>query len=364
MDTTKVFGRHVGTRQLLFAVAVLVCLTPWVTPPVALVLGLVVALFIGHPFLHLNHKATHILLQVSVVGLGFGMNASSAAKAGREGFLFTVVSILGTLAVGLLMGRFFRIDRKTSLLISGGTAICGGSAIAALSPVIRAEERQVSVALGVVFILNSVALFLFPVVGHFLGLSQTQFGLWSAIAIHDTSSVVGAAGRYGPEALQIATTVKLARALWIIPVSVAAALAFGGRGGSAPAHGKPGGKVKVPWFIGLFVVAILVNTWMPVPVVSHAIVGAAHSGLTLTLFLIGSGLSGQVLKIPERSEGNGRGSRGIEGNDREEARDEASTKVSRDDAPTKSWVKPLMQGVLLWVMISGVALCAVVSLVK
>ena len=319
MDTTKVFGRHEGTRQLLFAVAVLVCLTPWVTPPVALVLGLVVAFFIGHPFLHLNHKATHVLLQVSVVGLGFGMNASSAVKAGREGFLFTVVSILGTLAVGLLMGRFFRIDRKTSLLISGGTAICGGSAIAALSPVIRAEERQVSVALGVVFILNSVALFLFPLVGHLLGMSQTQFGLWSAIAIHDTSSVVGAAGRYGPEALQMRTTVKLARALWIIPVSVVAALVFGGKGG----------KIKIPWFIGLFVVAILVNTWMPVPVVSHAIVGAAHAGLTLTLFLIGSGLSRQVLKIPERSEGNGRGG-------------------ARDDAPTKSWVKPLMQGVLLW----------------
>jgi len=316
MDTTKVFDRHGGARQLLFAVAVLLCLTPWVTPPVALVLGLVVALFIGHPFLHLNHKATHVLLQVSVVGLGFGMNAATALKAGREGFYFTVVSILGTLTVGLLMGRFFKIEKKTSLLISGGTAICGGSAIAALSPVIKAGERQVSVALGVVFILNSVALFLFPVVGHWLGLSQMQFGLWSAIAIHDTSSVVGAAGRYGPEALQIATTVKLARALWIIPVSLVAALAFGGRGG----------KVKIPWFIGLFVVAILLNTWVQVPVLSHAIVGAAHAGLTLTLFLIGSGLSRQVLK--------------------------------------NTGVRPLMQGVLLWVLISGAALWAVVSVVK
>ncbi|MBS1601662.1 MAG: putative sulfate exporter family transporter [Bacteroidetes bacterium] len=316
MDTTKVFDRHEGARQLLFAVAVLLCLTPWVTPPVALVLGLVVALFIGHPFLHLNHKATHVLLQVSVVGLGFGMNAATALKAGREGFVFTVVSILGTLAVGLLMGRFFKIEKKTSLLISGGTAICGGSAIAALSPVIKAGERQVSVALGVVFILNSIALFLFPVVGHWLGLSQVQFGLWSAIAIHDTSSVVGAAGRYGAEALQIATTVKLARALWIIPVSLVAALVFGGKGG----------KIKIPWFIGLFVVAILVNTWLPVPMLSHAIVGAAHAGLTLTLFLIGSGLSKQVLK--------------------------------------NTGVMPLMQGVLLWVLISGVALWAVVSLVR
>src|ERR1700754_2264505 len=230
MDTIKLFDKHIRTRELFFAVAIFACLTPWVTPPVALLLGLGVALFVGHPFLHLNHKATHILLQVSVVGLGFGMNATSALKAGREGIVFTVASIVGTLTVGLLMGRFFRIEKKTSLLIAGGTAICGGSAIAALLPVIRAEERQVSVALGVVFILNSVALFLFPVIGHLLHLSQSQFGLWSAIAIHDTSSVVGAAGRYGPEALQIATTVKLARALWIIPVSLLAAVVF--RGGS------------------------------------------------------------------------------------------------------------------------------------
>src|SRR6201996_3265434 len=241
MDTIKVLDRHVMIRQVIFALGVLFCLTPLVTAPMALVLGLLIALFVGHPFLHLNHKATHILLQVSVVGLGFGINAATALKAGREGFLFTVVSIFGTLAFGLLLGRWMKIDRKTSLLISGGTAICGGSAIAALSPVIRAEERQVSVALGAVFILNSVALFLFPVIGHWLGLSQSQFGLWSAIAIHDTSSVVGAAGRYGPEALQIATTVKLARALWIIPVSLLAAVVFrGGRGGAGRAAASVG----------------------------------------------------------------------------------------------------------------------------
>src|SRR5258708_5526081 len=171
MDTLKVLDRHVPIRQVIFGVAVILCLTPLVTPPLALVLGLVIALFVGHPFIHLNHKATHILLQVSVVGLGFGMNAATALKAGREGFLFSVVSIAGTLAFGLLLGRWMRIDKKTSLLISGGTAICGGSAIAALAPVIRAEERQVSVALGAVFILNSVALFLFPVVGDLFGLS-------------------------------------------------------------------------------------------------------------------------------------------------------------------------------------------------
>ena len=331
MDTMKLFDKHIKIRELFFAVAIFACLTPWATPPVALLLGLGVALFVGHPFLHLNHKATHILLQVSVVGLGFGMNASSAVKAGREGILFTVASIVGTLTVGLLMGRFFKIEKKTSLLIAGGTAICGGSAIAALSPVIRAEERQVSVALGVVFILNSVALFLFPVIGHLLHMSQSQFGLWSAIAIHDTSSVVGAAGRYGPEALQIATTVKLARALWIIPVSLVTAWVFGRRrGGEGHGAGVAGGsaamgrgKIKIPWFIGLFVVAILLNTWLPMPAISHAVVKASHAGLTLTLFLIGSGLTRQVLK--------------------------------------NTGFKPMLQGVLLWVLISGVTLWAIES---
>ena len=345
MDTIKVLDKHVLLRQVIFAVMVLFCLTPLVTPPLALVLGLFIALFVGHPFLHLNHKATHILLQVSVVGLGFGMNAAAALKAGREGFLFTVVSILGTLGFGLVLGRMMKIDRKTSLLISGGTAICGGSAIAALAPVIRAEERQVSVALGAVFILNSVALFLFPVVGHLVGLSQAQFGLWSAIAIHDTSSVVGAAGRYGPEALQIATTVKLARALWIIPVSLVAAFVFRGpkRGavqdGAGEAAGRVGAggrgkrvgtarrgkvRVKIPYFIGLFVVAILVNSWLPMRAVSRVIVGASHAGLTLTLFLIGSGLSRQVLK--------------------------------------NTGVKPLVQGVVVWVLIAGATLWAVMGL--
>ncbi|HEY4290429.1 MAG TPA: putative sulfate exporter family transporter [Puia sp.] len=317
MDTIKLFDKHITIRELCFAIAIFACLTPLVTPPVALLLGLAVALFVGHPFLHLNHKATHILLQVSVVGLGFGMNAATAIKAGREGILFAVASIVGTLTVGLFMGHAFKIDKKTSLLITGGTAICGGSAIAALSPVIKAEERQVSVALGVVFILNSVALFLFPVIGHMLHLSQSQFGLWSAIAIHDTSSVVGAAGRYGPEALQIATTVKLARALWIIPVSLLAAVFFRGQSGRA--------KIKIPWFIGLFVVAILLNTWVPVPVISHAVVQASHAGLTLTLFLIGSGLTREVLK--------------------------------------NTGIKPMLQGVMLWVLISGVTLWAIVSLV-
>jgi len=330
MDTIKVLDKHNTIRQVIFGVAVILCLTPLVTPPLALLLGLGIALLVGHPFLHLNHKATHILLQISVVGLGFGMNAASALRAGKDGFLFTVVSIVGTLTAGLLLGRWMGVERKTSLLIAGGTAICGGSAIAALSPVIKAEERQVSVALGVIFILNSVALFLFPVVGHWLGMSQLQFGLWSAIAIHDTSSVVGAAGHYGPEALQIATTVKLARALWIIPVSLAAAFAFRPRvrntAAGQAAEGRGGrAKIKIPYFIGLFIVAILLNTWLPVQGLSKVIVGASHAGLTLTLFLIGSGLSRQVLQ--------------------------------------QTGVRPMVQGVLVWMLIAGGTLWAILALI-
>ena len=326
MDTIRVLDKHTVIRPILFTIAVFACLTPWVSPPLALVLGLFIALVVGHPFPQLNHKAVNLLLQVSVVGLGFGMNAASALRAGKEGFLFAVASIAGTLSVGLLLGRLLRIERKTSVLISGGTAICGGSAIAALSPVIRAEERQVSVAMGTIFILNSAALFLFPAIGHFLHLSQTQFGLWSAIAIHDTSSVVGAAGRYGPEALQIATTVKLARALWIIPVSLLAALFFRKGGEAGGRHGQAGvtrAKIKIPYFIGLFVVAILLNTWLPMPVLSRAVVRASHAGLTLTLFLIGSGLSMQVLK--------------------------------------STGVRPLLQGIILWTLISVTTLWAIVS---
>jgi uncharacterized integral membrane protein (TIGR00698 family) len=299
---------------LIFGAALIACLTPWVAPPVALLLGLIIALFVGHPFLHLNHKATHILLQLSVVGLGFGMNAGIALKAGKEGILFTIASITGTLLFGMLLGRLLRIEKKTATLIACGTAICGGSAIAAISPVIKAEEKQISVALGTVFMLNSIALFLFPAIGHFLHLSQTQFGLWAAIAIHDTSSVVGAAGKYGPQALEVATTVKLARALWIIPVAILAALFF--------KTGKQ--KIKIPWFVGAFILAMLLNTYWPAPVVSHTLVQASKVGLTLTLFLIGSGLSRQVLR--------------------------------------NTGVRPLLQGILLWGLISGFALWAVISL--
>lgn len=292
----------------------MLCLTPLISPPVALLLGLLVAWFVGHPYLHINHKVTHRLLQVSVVGLGFGMNVNSALKAGQTGILFTLFSIVGTLGAGLLIGKLFKTEKKTSYLISAGTAICGGSAIAAVAPVIKAEEKDISVALGTVFILNSVALFIFPVIGHLLHLSQTQFGLWSAIAIHDTSSVVGAAAKYGSIALQVAATVKLTRALWIIPVVFLSMLIFKNKDI----------RLKIPYFIGFFFAAMVINTYISfVQTFSHFISAAAKAGLTLTLFLIGSGLSQATLRLVG--------------------------------------VKPFLQGIFLWVIISLVSLWIIVA---
>tara|TARA_R110000868_G_scaffold105601_1_gene290106 strand:- start:278 stop:1249 length:972 start_codon:yes stop_codon:yes gene_type:complete len=311
----KILDKSITTRELIFLVAFVLCLSPFITPPIALLMGLIIAQFIGHPYLHLNHKATHLLLQISVVGLGFGMNVDSALKAGQNGLLFTIISIIITLTVGYLVGKALKIDKKTSYLIGTGTAICGGSAIAAISPVIKAEEKQISVALGTIFILNSIALLLFPFIGHYLNLSQTQFGLWCAIAIHDTSSVVGAASKYGPQALEIATTVKLARALWIIPIAFFSTFIFKNKGT----------KIKVPYFIGLFVLAMIANTYVPfVQDISYYLTSIAKSGLTLTLFLIGCGLSTKVLAAVG--------------------------------------YKPLLQGVVLWLFISSMALWAVISL--
>lgn len=310
----KLLDRSITTREVVFLLAVVLCLSPFITPPIALLMGLIIAQFVGHPYLHLNHKATHILLQVSVVGLGFGMNVTSAMQAGKEGVVFTIISIVGTLVFGFFMGKFLKIERKTSYLISAGTAICGGSAIAAISPVIKAEEKQISVALGCIFILNSLALLLFPFFGHLLNLSQTQFGLWCAIAIHDTSSVVGAASKYGAQALEIATTVKLARALWIIPIAFLSTFMFKNKGG----------KVKIPYFIGLFVLAMIANTYVPfVQQINHYFTALAKSGLTLTLFLIGCGLNRKILQ--------------------------------------SVGFKPLVQGVILWIIISIAGLWAVMS---
>ncbi len=274
-------------KKILFIILAGLCLTPWVSPAIALLMGLVIAQTTGQPFKQLNSKATGLLLKISVIGLGFGMNIISAVEAGKEGFLFTIFSILATISLGLLIGKLLGINEKIVKLISSGTAICGGSAIAAVSPIIRADEKQISVALGIVFILNSVALFVFPPIGHWLELSQEQFGLWSAIAIHDTSSVVGAAASYGEKALEIATTVKLARALWIIPLSLLFALVTKGNSG----------KIKIPYFIGLFILAMVANTYLPpVESISPILVTIARAGLTLTLFLIGAALPLKTIK--------------------------------------------------------------------
>ena len=309
------FRVNTKLQQFIFGVLLFLCASSFVTPPIALVLGLLVANLFGHPYLHLNHKATNVLLQISVVGLGFGMNVNSALAAGKDGFLFTIGSILSTLILGTFIGKWLNIEKKTSHLISCGTAICGGSAIAAIAPVIKSNEKQTSVALGVIFILNSVALFLFPAVGHYLDLSQREFGLWCAIAIHDTSSVVGAASKFGTEALQIATTVKLARALWIIPVALITAFIFKNKSG----------KLKIPYFIGWFILAMIANTYWPeMEILGPHLVSASKIGLTITLFLIGAGLNRNVLK--------------------------------------SVGLKPLAQGVLLWTFIAIATLISIIYL--
>lgn len=273
--------------KIIFITCILFCLSPFIDPPLALLLGLLLSQINGHPFAKYNSKLIKILLQSSVVGLGFGMNLFEAAKAGKQGLLFTVSTIALTFLVGILLGKLFKIDRIISYLISTGTSICGGSAIAAVSPVIGAKPEQMSVSLGTVFILNSIALLIFPFIGHFFDLSQSQFGLWAAIAIHDTSSVVGAATKFGAEALQVATTVKLERALWIIPVSFITAIAF--RNKSI--------KVNIPYFIFFFIAAMSVNTFLPqMHSAGQVILLIAKKGLTVTLFLIGSGLTRATLK--------------------------------------------------------------------
>ncbi len=316
-EVKKPFLKNITAREVIFIGAIIFCLSPIASPPIALAIGLIIALTIGHPYLHLNHKATKILLQASVVGLGFGMNLGTIMKVGKEGVVFTIISIFGTLLLGFIIGKWMSIHKKTSHLIASGTAICGGSAIAAVGQILNADEQQMSVALGTIFILNSIALFVFPVVGHLLNLSQTQFGFWAGIAIHDTSSVVGAAAKYGKVALQTATTVKLARALWIVPVAFLTSFLFKGRSK----------KIAIPYFIFLFILASIVRTYIsPVAEISSYIVKLSTIGLTVTLFLIGAGLSKNVLKTVG--------------------------------------VKPLVQGIILWTIISISSLMIIMKLVR
>lgn len=282
----------VGVLTLALLLDYIPCLSgcgAWVTPPVALFLGLIYALHCGQPYPKLNRKISKMLLQYAVVGLGFGMNLQASLASGREGMAFTVISVVGTMAIGMWIGRrVLKINRDTAYLISSGTAICGGSAIAAVGPVIKAKESDMSVALATIFVLNAIALFIFPILGRWLGLDQQQFGMWAAIAIHDTSSVVGAGAAYGEEALQVATTIKLTRALWIIPLAFFSSLLFK----------NSGQKVTIPWFILLFIVAMLANTYLldTVPQVGQVIAGVARKGLILTMFFIGATLTTDILR--------------------------------------------------------------------
>lgn len=272
---------------IVYGLLIIVCLTTRVNAPLALLLGLVVAQLVKNPFEEVSQKIIQVLLKCAVVGLGFGMNLQNALEVGKEGFNLTIFSITTTLFLGIVAGKYLGIDKKISQLIASGTAICGGSAIAAISPIIRANPKQISVGLGIVFMLNSIALFVFPALGHLFEMTQHQFGLWCAIAIHDTSSVIGAANVYGNEALQVATTVKLARALWIIPVSIFFVLFTKGNSRS----------INIPYFILFFILAIVASTYLnPVQVAAPYIVSASKISLTLVLFLIGSTLNFKLLK--------------------------------------------------------------------
>lgn len=308
-------------QKIVFFILIAFCLTPFASPPIALALGLIMALTVGNAFPEQTRKSTKILLQASVVLLGFGMNLTAVLEAGKDGILFTIATIFGTLILGFLVGKLLKVSEKTSALISSGTAICGGSAIAAVAPAINADSEEISVSSGTVFILNSIALFVFPVIGHALDLSQNQFGIWAAIAIHDTSSVVGAATKYGAEAAQIATTVKLARALWIAPVALLFSYLYRDKNGEKHA------KIAVPYFIFFFLLATIIRTYAPENIpnaVFDWLVAIAKIGLTVTLSLIGASLSRETLR--------------------------------------KVGAKPLIQGVVLWLVISLVSLWAVTNL--
>jgi uncharacterized integral membrane protein (TIGR00698 family) len=276
-------------RSLFFVALAAITLTPWCSPPLALLLGIAFAIALGNPYPTQSKTWSRYLLQIAIVGLGFGLDFGKVIEAGRDGLLFTIISIFSTLVLGWLLSRWLTVPRVTSILISCGTAICGGSAIAAIAPVIEAKHEEISVALGCVFLLNALALFVFPPLGHMLGLTQAEFGLWAAIAIHDTSSVVGAAQAYGAEALEIATVIKLSRALWIVPLVLVFIAIERRRNMNADA---PAPAIPIPWFIGLFLLASILRTVLQLPgEITEPIVMVAKRLFSLTLFLIGAGLS-------------------------------------------------------------------------
>lgn len=308
----KKFLENAG--KLFFIIAGLIIIIFQISPSFSLIIGICWAMFLGSPFPKTMKTLIKYLLQVSIIGLGFGMNFIKVVEAGREGFVFTLLTIGSAIALGFIIGRLLKVERIISYLISVGTAICGGSAIAAISQVIEADENDVSVSIGTVFILNAVALFIFPVIGHYFDMSEEQFGTWAAIAIHDTSSVVGAASVFGNESLFVATTIKLARALWIIPLALITSIIFR----------KQSRASAFPWFILLFVVASLINTYFSIPAaVTEDIMSVAKTGFSLTLFMIGLSIT-----------------------------------------PSKLWTvgyKPLLQGIILWLAIMVFSLLIVLN---
>ena len=295
-----------------------------ITPATALFMGLVFAIVFGIPYPKFNKKLSKYLLQGSVVGLGFGMNLQKSLQSGADGMLFTIVSVIGVMVIGILLGRWLKIGEKASYLISAGTAICGGSAIAAVGGVMKANEKNMAVSLGVIFILNAVALFIFPPLGELFHMSQEQFGTWAAIAIHDTSSVVGASAAYGTEACELATLIKCTRALWIIPLAFFTIWYF-----RKDQKGEGKAKVSIPWFILLFVVAMVINTYTPASAagfmtpVYTAIVAIAKQALVAVLFAIGASLSLGVIR--------------------------------------EVGVKPLLQAIILWIVIGVSSLVVVLE---
>lgn len=323
MATLILFNMFSIAKIIYIAVIALILLPieklgiPQINAPIALLAGLIFAFSFKNPCPKFNKKTSKYLLQVAVVCLGFNMNLHESLKSGSEGMMFTVVSVVGVMVLGILIGFWLHLNRKTAYLISSGTAICGGSAIAAVGPVLKADENEMAVSLGVIFILNAVALFIFPPIGHMLDMSQQQFGTWAAIAIHDTSSVVGAGEQYGETALQMATLIKLTRALWIIPLALVTMFLFR----------EKGSKISIPWFIFIFILAMVVNTYVALPdwFVS-VMVWIARRGMVVTLFLIGASLSLTTVR--------------------------------------KVGVKPLLLAVLLWVVISLTSLGVVMETIE
>jgi uncharacterized integral membrane protein (TIGR00698 family) len=298
--------------------------SPWASPPVALALGVVFGLIAPHPFPSQSRSASRALLQLSVVALGFGMNLDDVMHAGRSGFAYTLAGIAFALLAGTLLGRALRVPAKTAYLISVGTAICGGSAIAAIGPTVEASDEEMSVSVGTVFILNAVGLVLFPALGRAIGLTEPQFGLWAALAIHDTSSVVGAGAKYGATALMVAMTVKLARALWIVPLTLVTASVRARlvRRGQGAGNGPSKRSIAWPWFILFFLLAAVLSTYVTaLAPVYPWLTKAGRLGLTVTLFLIGSGMSRASL--------------------------------------AKVGIRPLVHGVTLWVIVAALSLAII-----